>query len=68
MSFCPISPDFTRFSKLNNFFNFEARNFLDHLNESPESPLSEFFNPVEIPIVDQKIGKGRKLKSVRVEN
>ena len=36
--------DFTRYSNFNNFSKFEARNFSDHLNESPESPLSYYSN------------------------
>ena len=58
--FARFLPDFTRLSKFNNFSNFDARNLLDHLNESPESPLSEFSNSEEISIVDQKIDRGRK--------
>ena len=55
-------PDFTQFSKLNNFSNFDARNFLDHLNKSPESALSESSISEEITKVDQKFGRGRKLR------
>ena len=57
--------DFTQFSKFNNFLNFEARNLLDHLNESPGSPLSYSSNYRGLPSVEQKIGRGRKLGKMR---
>jgi hypothetical protein len=53
--------DFHRFSNFNNFSNFEARNLLDHLNESPGSPLSDFTTFRGLSSVFQKIGRGRKL-------
>ena len=57
--------DFTRFSNVNNFFNFEAINFYHHLNESPGSPLS--YSPIcrLLPSVGQKIGRGLKWQTKR---
>ena len=45
--------------------NFEARNFLDHSNESPGSPLSYSSYFRWLPSVEQKIGRGRKLVKMR---
>ena len=53
--------DFHRFSNFNNFSNFEARNLLDHLSESPGSPLSDFTTFSGLCSVFQKIGRGRIL-------
>ena len=57
--------DFHRFSNFNNFANFEARNLLDHLNESPGSPLSYFTTFRGLSSVFKNIGRGRKLSMMR---
>jgi hypothetical protein len=40
-------------------------NFVDHVNESPGSPLSYFYNFRGLSSVEQKIGSGRKFIKIR---
>ena len=68
MSFYDFDSDFTQFSNFNNFSNFEARNFLDHSNESPRSPLSYFLNRKYLSSVEQKIPMGWKSGADRTSN
>ena len=50
---------------MNNFSNFYARNFVDHLNESPGSPLSYFYHIRGVSSVGQKLGRGRNFFKMR---